>query len=729
MPKLAAAVEEAARSAVRVDRSKISLAVGLRASLGVGLCLVVGRASGHTVAGVTTTIGALSAGMASHQGTYRSRAGVVLMAGAAMGFCATVGALVGHLVGPDIVATAVIGFAAALLVCLGPSGTVVGIQAVVGLVVFSQFDFPWSVALRDGGLVLLGGAVQALLIVVIWPLRRFSSERRTLSDAFSALAGYCRAAVDPETTVIEPGALDGLDAVWRDAQPFGGDEIAAYRALAAQADRLRLEIVAIARARTRLAGAGAGSGSGSASGSGSGGGAAGRAIDNVLAATRGVLDEVADAIRDARRPAGWEEFRGRYRAARDDLTRAAEAEPGTWWAGAATDAERRVDALSGQLRAVIRTAAVPAGAQPQELDLEMAGHPPGPTGARSRPAWVQERWGTVRSNLTLSSQACRHALRMAVTLSVAVAVSHAFPYQHHYWLPMTALLVLRPDFTSTVSRGVSRVVGTLFGAGLVTLALAELRPSPDWLIVLVIALCIPAATLVLANYAVYSVCIASLVVTLLAFTGNPELGTAGDRSIYTVAGAAVAFLAYFAWPTWEGTSLRDTLADLAATEGRYAGGVLRAWTDAAGADRAALQRTRLEARLARSNAEAAVTRWLNEPAGGAAVARDTVVGYMAAIRSCVQALLTLHAELPADGPGHPAAAHLADLVEQAFASLAATVKGTASPTPFPPLRGEQLALAEVLQADGQAGAAVVLAGETDLLVDSIDAMGHLLGLL
>lgn len=716
MPKLGAAIGEAGRSATRIDRSKISLGVGLRASLGVALCLVVGRATGHTVAGVTATIGALSAGMASHQGTYRSRAGVVLAAGAAMGFCAAVGASVGHLFGPDIVVTAAISFAAALLVCLGPSGSVVGIQAVVGLVVFSQFSFPWTVALRDGGLVLLGGAVQALLVVAIWPLRRFSAERRALSDAFDQLARYCRVAVDHERDVLVPGALDGLEAVWRDAQPFGGDEIAAYRALAAQADRLRLEVVAIVRARSRLPRA-----------------AAEQAIDGVLVASADVLDEVAGAIRDARRPVGWEEYRDRYRAAGQDLERAAEMQGGTWAASAITDAERRVNALAGQLRAVIRTASVPAGARPQELDLEMAGHPPAPAGARSRTDWVRERWATVQSNLTLSSQACRHALRMAATLSVAVAVSHAFPYQHRYWLPMTAMLVLRPDFTSTVTRGISRVVGTLFGAGLVTLALAEIRPSPDWLIVLVVVLCLPATTLVLANYAIYSVCIASLVVTLLAFTGNPELATAGDRSLYTVVGAAIAFLAYFAWPTWEGTSLRETLSDLAATEGRYATGVLRAWADPAGADRTALQRARLDARLARSNAEAAVTRWLNEPAGGASVARETVIGYMAAVRGCVQALLTLHAELPADGSGPAAATRLADEVGAAFTVLAEAVKGAPPGAPFPPLREEQMALAAALHGSGATSsattAAVVLAGETDLLVDSIDAMGHLLGLV
>ena len=707
MPRVPPALRQAARSAAKLDRSKIAPDVGLRAALGVALCLVVGRASGHTVAGVTATIGALNGGMASHQGTYRSRAGVVIAAAAAGGLCAAIGATIGHLFGPDIVVTAGVSFFAALLVALGPAGSVVGIQAVVGLVVFSQFDFPLSVAAREGGLVLLGGVVQAALVVGLWPLRRFPAERRALGDAYAALGRFAVAASSDPSALLEAGAMDGLEKVWRDAQPFGGDEIAAHRALAAKADRLRLELVAGLRARSRLE---ADSETEAAA-----------ALTEVLLRAGSILAEVAVAIREGRAPAGWEGERLGFRAGTSGLTSAA-----------ALEAEARVDALAGQLRAVLRTAAVPAGVSGRSLDEVMEGSiaaVPRPSGAE----WARERLATLRSNLTLSSQACRHAARMSVTMAVAVAVAHAFPYAHHYWLPMTAMLVLRPDFASTITRGLSRVIGTLIGAGLVTFALAELKPSPDWLIVLVVLLCFPAATLVLANYAVFSVCIASLVVTLLAFTGNPEVATAGERAIYTVVGAAIALAAYLIWPTWEGTSLPDTLGGLAETEGRYAGLVLRAWADPERADRGELQRTRLDARLARGNAEAAVTRWLNEPRSGTPLEHDTVMSFMASIRACVQALLALHAGLPAEGPGYPEAGVLAGDVERAFAAIADRVKGSSPGASLPQLRKEQLALTAGLRAGGggstEGASSVVLAGETDLLVDSVDALGHVLGLM
>ncbi len=720
MPRLGAALADAAHSATHFDRSKVDFDVGLRVALGVGICLVVGRLSGHTVAGVTATIGALSAGMASHQGTYRTRVMVVLTAALAMGVCAAVGGSLGHVLGPDIVVTGAVAFMAALLVSLGPPGLVVGLQAVVGLVVFSQFALPWTVSIRNGGLVLLGGAVQALLVVALWPLRRFPAERRALSDAFAALARYCRSAAADPGVLLAAESLDGLQVVWRDAQPFAGEEIAAHRALAAQADRLRLELVAVVRARSRLEATGEA--------------AAARALDQMIDRSGAVLEEVSSAVADGRVPAGWHDERLGFRSAQEALRQAALTSPAGWASATALDAERRVEALAGQLRAVLRTAAVPAGVPARSLDELMTGSG-GPLPRRSAIDWLREQAAILRSNLTLSSQACRHALRTAVTLAAGVALSRAFPYAHRYWLPMTAMLILRPDFASTVTRGVSRVVGTLIGAGLVTFLLAELRPGPDWLIGLVIVLCFPAAALVLANYAVFSVCIASLVVTLLAFTGNPELTTASDRTFYTLAGAVLAFVAYALWPTWEATSLRETLAGLAETEARYAAGVLRAWADPERADRGELQKARLDARLARSNADAAVTRWLREPGAGAGagMTRETVLGYMASVRSCVRSLLTLHAELPAGGPGRAGVAQLADQVERALQAVAAQVKGSPSGASFPPLRTEQLALSGRLPVGDGAStgemAAVVLAGETDLLVDSIDALGHLVGLI
>jgi len=701
VPALSGALSEAARAAVKLDRSKVAPDVGLRAAVGVATTLVVGWVTGHTVDGVMATIGAISGGFASHQGTYRSRAAVVLVATLAMGVAALMGSTMGHVLGAFAVLASAVAFVAGLLVSLGPAAMVVGAQAVVGLVVFSQFNFPIAVAARDAGLILLGGVVQTLLVVVLWPMRRFPAERRALSSAFAALAQFCRDAGTQETPLLAPDALSALDPLMRDAQPFGGEEGAAMQAMVAQADRVRLELVALARTRQRLSNS-----------------RACQDVEELLWSTAGVLDNVAASVRDNSVPAGWSADRDRFESALERLR----SQPRSQVA----EIIARAEALAGQVRTVIRAAAALAGGDAGTLE-SVAPSGPAIVGPRQkRRGAPANKWlATVRSNLTFSSQAFRHALRLAVAVAVADLVSRTFSMAHHYWLPMTTVLVLRPDFSSTVTRGLSRVAGTLIGAGLVTLVLAEAHPSPEWLIAITVALYFPAVTLVLANYAAFSVFIASLVVTLLAFAGEPGVAAAGERSIYTVAGAAVALVAYLVWPTWEAKLLPDTLAGLAEIEGLYAQEVLVAWADPPRADRATLQQARIDARLARSNAEAAVARWLSEPQPlpeGNVLTRAVVAGFMTAVRSCVQAVLALHAALPSEGPGCPAASGLGTEVRQAMGAVAAKLRERAAPVTLPPLRREQLALAS------RAGGAPALAGETDLLVNSVNTLAHLVGI-
>ena len=69
----------------------------------------------------------------------------------------------------------------------------------------------------------------------------------------------------------------------------------------------------------------------------------------------------------------------------------------------------------------------------------------------------------LRANLTLRSSAFRHAIRLGLTVAVAAAVAEISGLARGYWLPLTVLFVLRPDFGSTFTRGLQRYIGTALG--------------------------------------------------------------------------------------------------------------------------------------------------------------------------------------------------------------------------------------------------------------------------
>ena len=722
-----------------MDRSKLALVPATRCALGIAIPLVVGDLSDHLLVGVGGAIGALTAGMASLQGTYRSRVKIMAFAAAAFAASAFVGATVGRLEGPDIAVTAVWGITAGLLVMFGEASGVVGLQAVIGLVVFSQFSFSPEQAALNALWALCGGTIQIVLVAVTWPLQRFPVERAMSSDAYRLLAAHLRSLASDPSDLLDPGILDKLRSALVETQPWGDRAAAAaYQALADEAERIRLEVAGIARARARLAHASTIATPTEKA----------RALDaasdleEAITASADLLAGVAAALRDGRSTIAHSEDRERYRAAIEHLRSLAEfAEPST--RATLTHAVEGLTALAGQLRSVTQLTAVAAGDQPgaPKTTESTAGQP---VRSRSQPSPLAGTSGgrleLVRANLTRTSEVFRHALRVGVTLAVAVAISHLFPLGHGYWLPMTVMIVLKPDFAATLSRGLGRSVGTLLGAGLVTLLLSALAPSPAGLIVLTVTLYAASVAVLRANYVIYSVGIASLVVVLLAFTGSPAPSLAADRAFYTLLGAALALAAYAAWPTWERTHVVDRLADLVEIDGRYGAALLHAWADPAGVDRAALQRLRLAARLARSNAEASVDRWLSEPVGRKpaspnALDAETTQGILAAVRRYVWGALVLHGQLPSTGPVRPDLHRLGEEVEEAMAAVVVALRTGSAPTRYPPLRSTQVALAAHLS-----GAFVqtttdptpevvdmVVVSETDLMVNAVDTLAHLVG--
>jgi len=758
--------------AVRLDRSALDVVPAARCAVGIAIPLVAGELSGHVLVGVEAAIGALTAGMASLQGTYRSRVRIMAFAVGVFALSAFVGATVGHLRGPDIAVTAAWGAAAGFLVVFGQAPSVVGLQAVVGLVVFSQFTFGPGEAALTALWALCGGTLQVALVAATWPLQRFPVERHASSTAYGLLATHLGSLPVEPSALLDPSALDELRATLRETQPWGDQAAAAaFLALADEADRINLEAARIARVRARLVpspadppmSTAAGDPTDAAAHAGSRAlddtvdraiarqlGAVGQ-LDDALVCAASVLATVAAALHDRRSAVTTVDDRDGLRRAVESLRRLADA------------AERPQDnvlaegvdsltALAGQLRSVLQLTAVAAGEQSAATPeppapatttttAALAGsvelprrQPPPRAGGRGSIAEV------TRANLTRTSESFRHALRVGVTLAVAVAVAHLFPLGHGYWLPMTVMIVLKPDFAATLARGIARSVGTLVGAGAVTLLLAVTHFSSVALILLTVVLYAASVAVLRANYVLYSVGIASLVVVLLAFLGSPAPSLAGDRAFYTVVGAALALAAYAIWPTWERTKVADRLAELVEVDGHYGAALLHAWSDPAGADLAALHRLRLAARLARSNAEASVDRWLREAArhpgsSPEPLRADQALGILAAVRRYVWGALALHSRLTSTSTARVGLDRLGDEVDGALATVAATLRTGSAPTGFPALRSTQVALAARLLATSssareaaRADVDAVLASETDLMVDAVDTLAHLVGI-
>lgn len=140
-----------------------------------------------------------------------------------------------------------------------------------------------------------------------------------------------------------------------------------------------------------------------------------------------------------------------------------------------------------------------------------------------RPAWVEP-------------------LRTALVASVAVAVAGRLSMQNAYWIPMTALLMMRPTLGAAAQASLERVAGTLAGAGVATALVSFLPVHGLYWALLVAVFSWLTYALQSVNFMAFSACLSALIVLMLSASGPPEMQIAWHRVAATALGALLALL-------------------------------------------------------------------------------------------------------------------------------------------------------------------------------------------
>jgi uncharacterized membrane protein YccC len=573
--------------------------------------LIIGVATGKIEYGSYAALGALPAGFVSVRGVSWTRVLAVLAATAGMAVSTFAGATAAWsqpwLLVPIVF---VWGYVSGLLAALGPTVIAVVLQWPVALLIASALPLPPGSAAIRAALVLAGGLWQCLLVITSWTVNRGSAERGAVASSYRVLADYAVGLASGQLGP-PPASLFSASYVLADPNPLmrtGARQD--LLDLAAEADRIRSTLAALAVSRT-----------------GEDPGPADRAV---LEGAAAVLTELAASI--GTRPGQRADHLAAARHGLDQIS----PRSGTSWQWAD-------EALLGQLRNARRTAGRLNDAEPGS-----AGHgPPRPFQAD----WTRDARLTLRASLGMSSESGRHALRLAVTAAVAELIVQGSGLNHGYWAVLTIFLVLRPDYSSTLYRGLQRAAGTVVGAGLGVATVQLARVSMTALLIGIAVSLVAAYAVFTVNYLLFAVFLTDFVVVLLALLGLPPLPTAIERLIGTGIGTGLAILAYLLWPTWESTSAAEKLARLFAAQGAYASAELHAYTRPAGTDAVRIGRLKVAARRARIDAEASADRLAGEPGHGP-VSAGLARALISAGHRIAQAVLSL---------GAAAAAHHAAL--------------------------------------------------------------------
>ena len=157
----------------------------------------------------------------------------------------------------------------------------------------------------------------------------------------------------------------------------------------------------------------------------------------------------------------------------------------------------------------------------------------------------------LRRHLSWRAPTGRYAVILACSVAGLDMISRKLDLPNGYWAPMTLLILMKPAFRDTLKRGVQRILGTLGGAGVATLAAAYLRPAEALTAALITVSAFGAYVMLRVNYLAYSVCITAFIAFMLTLAGTPEPVVALNRVIGTVAGGLTALAVHSAWTASE----------------------------------------------------------------------------------------------------------------------------------------------------------------------------------
>ncbi len=681
------------RNVTRLDKGKVNNAwIALRNSLAVALPMGVGIALGNPLGAVAVTTGALNVSYSDGTDPYPHRARRMLGWTTLGALAVFTGTTTSRFHFAAILIPTIWAFIAGMCLSISTRAGDLGINTLVALVVFAARGPTTLEGSLDATILVFGGGLlQTAFALLFWPVHRYDPERRAIGSVYTELAKNVNASSETLLNApLQPRSVpvqDTLDALGRD-HSIEGER---FRLLFDQADRIRISAFLLGRHCSQLCEE-----------------AMTKAVNDLFDAASGLLHAVSESLLTGKDS-------GTIQQAATQLGNALEKISGARDKDAlAAETAAAADVFAGQLRTVARLAnsstldglerfVAHESAQPVHLQIK---------------DWLS----TMRANLDIGSATFRHALRLAGCIAVAEGIGRAVSWQRSYWIPMTVAVILKPDFTTTFSRGLLRLSGTLGGLIAATVIYHALPASALSELLLVGCFTFLLRMYGPANYGIFSFAVSGLIVFLIAETGVPPGQVVVLRGVNTLAGGLLALLAYVLWPTWERKRVSEVFAEVLDATRLYFHALRENFSASSQESAEAVETARQSWRRARSNVEASVDHVSSEPKFSAEKL-SCLNSMLASSHALAQSIMEMEAE-GTQAPKHeasPALEQFSNDVEFTLYYLSAALRGsTAAAETLPQLREDHRRLVE--QRKSLAPDEDLLLLETDRITISLNTL-------
>lgn len=624
-----------------------------RSLLGVLVMTAAALMWGPWGAATSTAAAGAIAGAIALQDNPVGRIPIVFAVSVELGIAVFAGALTSPHSVVFVIVIAVWCFLAGMQWAVGaPAGLLAGAS---GLLLVIQHPQPALAALASALLAVAAGLIQALLIAV-WPPRRWQLEREALTKVYRSLSTDARLMATEEAAEVDSAQLLECKEAFSTTETPSGRRSPAYRDWHALPEQIAKTLMAFR-----------------------GKGAETPALGAVLTAAAETLAAIAAQNRTARKDAQY----------------------------ALKGVDGAVDAVGTSDTAVA-----------QRLSRQLHRADTLRFGRRHLSDWTgafTSALAVASGHLNLTSPIARHAVRLAGAAASGTAIARFADVPAGYWIPLTVLLVMRPETAHTYTRCVGRVAGICAGV-LVSSALTVMW-GPTGLAAAILAVVLLGITYVVSvfGYIAVTAAFAATIVLLLDIT-DPS-SSVGDLLPAVVIGGALAVLFHVVIPDDALIRLRQRAGELLKTEIDYAATVIKAFVHDLDNPSDALAAAWQRAVRARSAFEAA--------AGATRVESRELRRWLRSFRAALNAVTGSCTSLEQSLPAHPSADLSREFV-LAVDDYVEVLRGD-PPTPATPwsIDTDQLTTADQQLRDASAqvvsddGAARVLVAEVGTITKSL----------
>lgn len=571
------------------------LAAVLRSMVGVAVIAAIAVRWGPPGSATAAVGAAAIAGATALVDSPRNRVPLVLLVTGLTGLAVLLGALASAYSPVFVVIAAVWCAAASMLWALGGSAGLVGAAAAALLVTAPPVAPTAASTLGASALAVAGGLLQAM-VIALWPPKRWRAQRAALITAYRTLAADARklsAGAAVTDFAVDAGPLIALHEAFTVVDGTHPRRPAEYRSWYALPER-------VAATLTDLSGI-----------------PRSEALSRVLAEAADTLGAIADTGRTGR--VGTDVAISRFDSVAREIT------------GPESAAVQR---LSIQLHEAV---AMRLGDfVPTTPDAVRFRRPELRTSARSAV-------DLLRRQLAWHSPVLRHAVRLGITVGLGCAIERYAHAGNSHWIPLTILMVLRPETAHTYTRCVGRVAGTAAGIILASTVLIVLTPGvavSAGLAVLAVGI---AFTVSGFGYVAVSAAVTATAVFLIDAGRAGPPAAISDPLLATLVGGALAVVAHVVFPDDSLTRLAQRAGELLKTEIDYAAMVIKAYVHELDNPAEALSSAWQRAFRARAAFEAATGAMRLE----SRELRHWLRSYRTAVNAVTSSCTTLEAHLPA----------------------------------------------------------------------------------